>query len=511
MSPGETRTVSWGLAARKLMAQVIDDDEAHDAAAQIVSADSWPTDPPGLQDARVFAALGRLFARGEGASVPGLVNETARDVEGPITGEVALEYIDASEADVGRSQVAHAVHYAGLLVNHARVARALRVMAHAVRNQDTLSLDGVRESLATLAALADAGTATTSTNGPVTLRSAAEVEKARSFGELGKWAAKLLADPAPPMPVLLARDVTRNGTDVVVLDSEAWLPAGLLGLLASPGGKGKTGVLMHMAAHVAAGAEWCGLKVVKPGAVALVLGEEDEGECHRRLKRIFDSMSEEDRRVAAARTLVLPLGATGNNRLVDEVRNGPPEQNARAKELLAYLTAKAPEGGWSLVVIDPLARFAGFTAEIDNAAATASVEVLESLTRLVGKPVVLVSAHTKKAGKDSDPTDPAEMIRGASALKDGPRWVATLEAGEEDEDGKTLATIRIVKSNRVSKRWGLQLEMLKGLPSKGEPKLAAELRTKKEDPGGEKPGKKKDNGNAAAGAKENDRRNVEGT
>jgi hypothetical protein len=183
-----------------------------------------------------------------------------------------------------------------------------------------------------------------------------EANERRSFSKKGRMVSDFIDQPAPSLPVLLARKAKgmRNGREETTM--EPWMPAGVLGMIASPGGVGKTNLLLSLAGHVAAGVDWCGLKVMQSGAVAIVLGEEDDGECHRRIKWSWGVMDPEARSRAAARTLVLPLAGTGNNRLVDELHSGPVKSD-RAEDLVAYLKQKGAElGGWSLVVIDPFAR-----------------------------------------------------------------------------------------------------------------------------------------------------------
>jgi RecA-family ATPase len=305
---------------------------------------------------------------------------------------------------------------------------------------------------------------------------AADASKAKSFSTLGRWADTFIGEPPKPMRVLLARSVTRRGSETVVEHDAAWMPAGRLGLLASPGGKGKTAVLMHLAGHVAAGVDWCGLKVVEPGAVVLVVGEEDLHECHRRLHRVWGGMADDARGKAAARTLVLPLAGTGDNRLVSEDPvNRTTAKSARAEELIAYLKAEAPEGGWRLVVVDPFARFAGMNAETDNASATSTMTVLEELTKLPGFPSVLVAHHTKKRGKDDGGADLVELIRGSSAIKDAARWAVLLEAEAPDESGKGRAVLRIVKSNYTSTAYAVELVTQHGIPKEGKVRSVREL------------------------------------
>jgi hypothetical protein len=237
---------------------------------------------------------------------------------------------------------------------------------------------------------------------------------------------------------------------------------------------------------------------VSPGAVALVVGEEDREECHRRIKDAWAQLPEEARRRAADRTLVLPLAGTGDNRLVTEdPGDRPATVSERARELLQFLADEAPDGGWALVVVDPFARFAGTSAETDNASATRTMEVLELLTKLPGDPAVLVTHHTRKRGKDEG--DPVELIRGSSAIKDAARWAAML-----DSDGEGTAVLRIVKSNYTSTAYAVELKTHHGIPQSGKVRRVTDLDAERTEtksakapkPNGERGGKApKPNGN----------------
>ena len=346
--------------------------------------------------------------------------------------------------------------------------------------------------------------------GALAAAAAADAVKAKSFSTLGKWAATFINEPPEPMRVLLARIVTGKGSETVAKHDAAWMPAGVLGLLASPGGKGKTALLLHLAGHVAAGAEWCGLEVVEPGAVALVVGEEDLHECHRRLRRVWDRMPSDARSKAAARTLVLPLAGTGDNRLVNEDPvNRTVTKSPRAEELITYLKASAPDGGWSLVVVDPLSRFAGMNAETDNASATSTMTVLEELTKLPGDPTVLVAHHTRKRNKEDG--DPVELIRGSSAIKDAARWAVMLDADPEDDDGKRRAVLRIVKSNRTSQAYAVEMVTRYGIPESGKVRPVRELDAEKTETrtNGDGGGRAKKPSKTETGARANEQRTRE--
>jgi hypothetical protein len=133
-------------------------------------------------------------------------------------------------------------------------------------------------------------------------------------------------------------------------------------------------------------------------------------------------------------------------------------ETLRCHELREMVRAAAADGRpYSLVILDPLSRFAGTDVETDNAAATRFVQVLESLTcEECGRPSVLISAHERKKQRDDDP-DSADPIRGSSALKDGLRWVARLDQKKRKDGAPDLQVLRVVKTNLT--RSGLKLTL----------------------------------------------------
>lgn len=219
------------------------------------------------------------------------------------------------------------------------------------------------------------------------------------------------------------------------------LPLGKVGMLAAAGAAGKTMALIELALAVATGREWLDTYTTpNPGHVLLALGEEDLEEVRRRIYAAARLMrlTDEQRRTAAERIVVLALAGS---RLALTDDHG--ETTAVFRELQARLHASSHE--WRLIVLDPLSRFAGKDAEVDNHAATACVETLEVLAQTPGKPTVLVAHHTTKASRSADgDASSAAAARGASALTDGVRWVANLEPDRSLPDRLRLT---ITKTN----------------------------------------------------------------
>lgn len=241
-----------------------------------------------------------------------------------------------------------------------------------------------------------------------------------------------LKGPQPPgQPALL------YGSDGKTL----YMPAGKVGLLAAPGGVGKTTILAQLAVSVASGRAWFGMyPVARPGKVLFVLGEEDEGNIDWLIWRA---------------TAAVVSGLTDAER--DHVHNavyanlytqsvaglGVAMDGNYHPELLAFLES---EGLFSLVILDPASRFFPAEAETDNAAATRFIESLERLTQADGNPTILFAHHTGKGGVNATESSQNDA-RGSSAIVDGGRWMASLRRHRAVDGMPDRATLEVVKTN----------------------------------------------------------------
>jgi hypothetical protein len=224
---------------------------------------------------------------------------------------------------------------------------------------------------------------------------------------------------------------------------QGYLPLGKVGMLAAAGGAGKTMALVQLAISVATGRPWLGRYVVPEdarGRVVLALAEEDQEEAHRRLHAVRRGLALSEAEWAAVldRIVLLPMAGESVQLVAAQRRDGLAEETDVLRELRELLS-EGPD--WKLVVLDPLSRWAGPETETDNFAATRFVGAVESLVRAPGGPTVLLAHHTTKAARLGMGASDATAARGASALTDGVRWVATLARG----DG--LLSLSLVKTN----------------------------------------------------------------
>lgn len=206
------------------------------------------------------------------------------------------------------------------------------------------------------------------------------------------------------------------------------LPRGRVGILASAGGCGKTTALLAAAVAIVTGRAWLGHFQVDDraagGRVLLLLAEEDFDELARRLWKLAERLrlSPAERQDCASRIVVACLA--GVSIQLTTARDGVLCESAELGDLRRLLN----DGGepWTLVGIDPLSRFAAGDFEISSESATRVVQAAESLCDVPGHPAVLLSAHSSKYARRAGTAD----VRGAGALTDAARWVATLKAVE---------------------------------------------------------------------------------
>lgn len=250
----------------------------------------------------------------------------------------------------------------------------------------------------------------------------------------GDW----LSGPAPrPRPALLEHPELEDGG--------LYLPAGKTAMLVSPGGVGKTTILMQLAISVATGLPWLNHYIIaRPGRVLVALGEEDREEMHRALfygakAAGIDRDSDERHRTAIYENIVsYPLAG-----IPAAFVDGDGLEQPFYRRLLDFVEETGP---YSLVVLDPGSRFMGPDAETDNAAATRFVQCLEAITQTAGAPAVLMAHHTNKGASAEDSKSSQADARGSSALVDGVRWCANLRSKPESGAGYR-SKLTVTKTN----------------------------------------------------------------
>ncbi|MEM5299075.1 helicase RepA family protein [Burkholderia sp. JPY481] len=210
------------------------------------------------------------------------------------------------------------------------------------------------------------------------------------------------------------------------------LLAGSVGVIAAPGGTGKSMLLTQLALAIAAGGPFVGgalegCSVSAPRKVVTFFAEETTAVMHHRLhgsvRQLFADMQADNRddRLTivdrlAENLFMYPLG--GEGRLVS--MSGDAMRGDGFRELLACCE------GARLIVGDPLRRFHDGD-ENDSGRMTNVIEGFQSLAKRTGA-AVLLAHHTNRNSTLSGTGDQASASRGSSALTDGVRWQANLSS-----------------------------------------------------------------------------------
>lgn len=233
---------------------------------------------------------------------------------------------------------------------------------------------------------------------------------------------------------------------------------GFVGFLAGAGGSGKSSAFGQLGVALSTGLTWFGPGGWSPVAamrVLLLAGEDDEEEIDRRIyysAKALGAVSDEDLDMIARNLHAIPLAGYGCALTADDAmsRSTLLPETAFAVAVRELIREEAERGvPYGCILIDPLSRFAGFDTEKDNASATRWIQVVETFTKAeFGRPAVIASHHTKKRNGDFR-GESIDLIRGASALKDGARWAAVLEQQKRTKDSADLLTLRIEKANGV--------------------------------------------------------------
>jgi RecA-family ATPase len=206
------------------------------------------------------------------------------------------------------------------------------------------------------------------------------------------------------------------------------LPLDVVGLLASMGGAGKSMLLYQLAIAVAVGARWLGMLVEHVGGVLYLAAEDDEGELHRRGRRLlehYETMGHVDRGALSERLHI--MSRVAQDSMLTRASDG---EVYRTNFLDRVIVTAQRIPDLRLILIDPTSRFRGGSANAEEDT-TRYVEALESVRDATGA-TVLASVHVSKASIREGGDGDQSIVRGSTALVDGVRWVATMQRLRRD-------------------------------------------------------------------------------
>lgn len=224
----------------------------------------------------------------------------------------------------------------------------------------------------------------------------------------------------------LGRMVVADGRDELPEQDDFVIPgleSGDVGIVAAPGGTGKSFLLLEIAFSVALGETLlCGVTVKNAGKVRLLNFEEKEKTLRQRMIWICRNFKCE-----------FPV----ENLFVSSLSNCVfPLLNRFGKVNTEYVDAlKKQAEGMSLLILDPL-RMCHQADENDAGVMATLMQVLKDVGESTGAGV-LVAHHSSKASILNGQGNTQQSVRGSSALVDAARLVMTLSR-PKDADGNLL-------------------------------------------------------------------------
>ena len=215
------------------------------------------------------------------------------------------------------------------------------------------------------------------------------------------------------------------------------IPCGVAGLIAGTGGVGKSYFTLSLAMNLAIGRlpfmmDFSEPKQ-EPKRVLCVGAEDNSGEIHRRIKKIISAegeLTDKQKQVMIDNLKIITLDSMNTALLEYSNKSTEPTYTPTYSSIKNEIEKFKPD----LIVLDPASRFSTGD-ESDNRIAIRFIQCLESLKNAGGEDTTLLFTHHTRKDKAGSLAD---VIRGASALKDGTRWALFLQYDKYDKDGDLI-------------------------------------------------------------------------
>jgi hypothetical protein len=227
-------------------------------------------------------------------------------------------------------------------------------------------------------------------------------------------------------------------------------PLGVVGLVASEGGVGKSMMLIDLAIKVASyrkdsidnGSAFGGF-VTEGGAAVYFSAEDDQIEIHKRV----DKLTQSNIKILPERLFIVPLPNAGGvkplvidkgskNFLETPYFQNLQEQLEQIKDL-------------KLVILDPLQALVSVNINEDPAAAQFIMSLMAKLAAQL-KITIIIAHHMRKPAQNERQNidDARHAIRGTSALVDGVRFAYVLQQASQAENKKILQLLAEDRPNQ---------------------------------------------------------------
>lgn len=207
-----------------------------------------------------------------------------------------------------------------------------------------------------------------------------------------------------------------------------------VGQIVSPGGTGKTTMLLHESICIALKRPVWGMETVTAGWTLIVTKEDQRERLVARLREIMNEMALSDNERATVLANVIFLDVTGSDRKLLFVADGNIARTKTAQDIVAAYREDPPIH----VIFDPTVSF-GASEGMVNDNEQALIEVARYVVRELGCCFRYVH-HTGKANARAKETDQYSG-RGGSALADGSRMTVVLESWNKKDPPPPGCTI----------------------------------------------------------------------
>lgn len=208
------------------------------------------------------------------------------------------------------------------------------------------------------------------------------------------------------------------------------LTAGGLGMLAAPGGTGKSYMLLALAASVATGKpllpDW---PVAEPAKVLVFFAEDPPDIVHNRLRHLLQStwFSDAERALLQANMVVRPL--VGEDCILTHKPQF--EQKWYRSAFAQAIESEATAFKARLILLDPLRQFHTMD-ENDSGEMTELLKLLHGIAFRSNASIVFAH-HTNKNATFQGAGDAQQAARGSSAITDNIRWQGNMVLMSEEE------------------------------------------------------------------------------
>ncbi len=206
------------------------------------------------------------------------------------------------------------------------------------------------------------------------------------------------------------------------------IPRGVLSLLVSAGGRGKTQLMLQTMICTVAGLPLCGYETAQGKAMGLFC-EDDDNELHLRLKQVCEALDVDFKKIAGQ---IRPISCVDRNAVLWTARSG-------LMPLFKKLDDRLKSSPVDLLVIDGSAYVYGDN-ENDRGAVTRFCAALNGLAARHNIAIVLIT-HESKSSADND----THAASGSTAWLNACRSVLKLEIDRQDPMKRV---IKHIKTNR---------------------------------------------------------------